>query len=164
MTRSSVLTYAFQISICIVSILRIHSLGIAAKSTDPTYENIGIAVWSTIEINTAIVCACLTTLRPLASRIFPRIFVSTSKNGYIHQRNAAGHNSIGTNQNTKVTSASHTVYNGAAAKSGSDTEILGSCSDKNYEMQDVESQHSGGGGVVTTHARLSAQHSPWEVR
>lgn len=37
--------------------------------------------WAAVEINLAIVCACLTTLRPLVARLFPRLLgmtISTS--------------------------------------------------------------------------------------
>ncbi|KAE8448270.1 hypothetical protein EG329_009701 [Mollisiaceae sp. DMI_Dod_QoI] len=66
--------FALGLFVCIISILRVHWLVIATLSTDPTWDNIGIANWSAIEINTAIICACLTTLKPLLSHCFSRIF------------------------------------------------------------------------------------------
>ncbi|TDZ32428.1 hypothetical protein C8035_v012273 [Colletotrichum spinosum] len=65
-------------SVCVVSILRIPPLIAAKNSTDPTRDSPGIAQWSVIELNTAIVCACLITLKRLAARFCPRILGSSS--------------------------------------------------------------------------------------
>ncbi|KAK1854651.1 hypothetical protein CCHR01_02692 [Colletotrichum chrysophilum] len=72
------LIFALGFFVCVVSILRIPSLASAFKSTDPTFDSPGIAEWSIIELNTAIVCACLITLKPLARRFFPRLLGSTN--------------------------------------------------------------------------------------
>ena len=56
--------------------MRLHSLYFATITIDPTYENVGVANWSSIELNTAIFCACLPTLRPLIARIFPSLISS----------------------------------------------------------------------------------------
>lgn len=42
-----------------------------AGSRDPTYDLSSIVVWSSIEVNTAIICACATTLKPLWRKIVP---------------------------------------------------------------------------------------------
>ncbi|KAF3809640.1 hypothetical protein GCG54_00012927 [Colletotrichum gloeosporioides] len=72
------LIFALGFFVCVVSILRIPSLASAFRSTDPTFDSPGIAEWSIIELNTAIVCACLITLKPLARRFFPRLLGSTN--------------------------------------------------------------------------------------
>ncbi|KAH7304554.1 hypothetical protein B0I35DRAFT_330539, partial [Stachybotrys elegans] len=61
-------------SVCIISVIRLHSLYVTSVSTDPTWDNAGVAIWSCIELNVAIICACLTTLRPLITRLYPRLF------------------------------------------------------------------------------------------
>ena len=63
-------------SICVVSILRLPVLIAAAKSKDPTGDNPAIAKWSIIELNVAIICASLITLRPLILRWFPALLGS----------------------------------------------------------------------------------------
>ncbi|KAF6826521.1 hypothetical protein CPLU01_09638 [Colletotrichum plurivorum] len=73
------LIFALGFFVCIVSILRIPSLIVARNSTDTTVDSPGIAQWSVIELNTAIVCACLITLKPLATRFCPRILGATTK-------------------------------------------------------------------------------------
>ncbi|TDZ49876.1 hypothetical protein CTRI78_v007777 [Colletotrichum trifolii] len=72
------LIFALGFFVCVVSILRIPSLIAAKNSTDPTRDSPGIAQWSVIELNTAIVCACLITLKRLAARFCPRILGSSN--------------------------------------------------------------------------------------
>ncbi|KAF1968160.1 hypothetical protein BU23DRAFT_424740, partial [Bimuria novae-zelandiae CBS 107.79] len=73
------LIFALGFFICVISILRIPSLLKAGKSTDPTNDNCGIANWSVIEVNAAIVGACLSTLKPLLTRMWPG-FLSSVQN------------------------------------------------------------------------------------
>lgn len=40
-----------------------------------TDQSVGSLNWSTAEVGTAIVCACLSAMRPLASKIFPGFFL-----------------------------------------------------------------------------------------
>lgn len=58
---------------CITSVLRLHSIYIVANSDDITWDNVGAATWSSIELNTAIICACLPTLKPVVNIVFPRL-------------------------------------------------------------------------------------------
>ncbi|KAN0112482.1 hypothetical protein V8E51_005433 [Hyaloscypha variabilis] len=62
--------------VCIISVFRIQYLKLAATTPDPTWNNNGIAEWSCIEINAAITCASLSTLKPLLSRLFPNLLSS----------------------------------------------------------------------------------------
>lgn len=43
----------------------------AVKSQDPPWDNVGAAIWSVIELNCAIICASLPTLRPLVAKVVP---------------------------------------------------------------------------------------------
>lgn len=56
--------------------LRVVSIA-AIDLADPTYGLATIAKWGSVEVNLAIVCACLTTLKPLIARLFPRLLKST---------------------------------------------------------------------------------------
>ncbi|KAH9825445.1 hypothetical protein Tdes44962_MAKER04146 [Teratosphaeria destructans] len=49
---------------CLASILRIAQFQ-KSKQSDPTYTTIDSGMWSSIEQNVGIICACLPTLRPL---------------------------------------------------------------------------------------------------
>lgn len=43
-----------------------------------TDDNVAAASWSAVECNVGIICACLPTLRPLISRIMPRLLSTLS--------------------------------------------------------------------------------------
>ncbi|KAK3990483.1 hypothetical protein QBC44DRAFT_64269 [Cladorrhinum sp. PSN332] len=77
------LVFALGFFVCIVSVVRLPFLITAAKSKDPTRDNSSVAKWSSIELNTAIICACLTTLKPLLLRIFPSLFRPTNSHRHI---------------------------------------------------------------------------------
>jgi len=59
-----------QHSVCIVSFIRLKVVIEAEHSKDPSYDNPAIAKWSIVELNVAIICPCIVTLRPLTSRIW----------------------------------------------------------------------------------------------
>lgn len=80
-----------------VSILRLQSLLQFANSTNPTWDNLAVTTWSTVEINVGIICACMPSLRVLLVRIFPKILATTrntSTNKYYAQ---SSHDRIGAN-------------------------------------------------------------------
>jgi hypothetical protein len=58
-----------RFSTCVVSILRLESLHAFAITKDPSYDSGLVALWSTIEINTTILCSCLPTLKGLVTRV-----------------------------------------------------------------------------------------------
>lgn len=57
--------------VCFISILRIVWLRQLSSSKDFTSDLAIIAIWSCIEVNTAIICACVTTLRPMYRKLIP---------------------------------------------------------------------------------------------
>lgn len=64
-----------------MSILRLQSLVAFANSANPTWDQVGISLWSTIEINVGVICACMPTIRLILIRLVPRLSDS-SQNGY----------------------------------------------------------------------------------
>lgn len=60
------------------SIVRMTTLQTGSKSTDITWTTTDSTIWSGIEINVAIVCACLPILRAPLQAIFPRLFGRTT--------------------------------------------------------------------------------------
>ncbi|KAH8425447.1 PTH11-like integral membrane protein [Aspergillus melleus] len=66
--------------VVITSILRLSSLRKVAKSPDTSYSNVAAAYWTAAECNVAIICACLPFLRPIVSRIFPKLLSTQSYN------------------------------------------------------------------------------------
>ncbi|KAI9928347.1 hypothetical protein MW887_002385 [Aspergillus wentii] len=77
--------FAVGVVVVITSILRLSSLRVVAQSTDTSWSNVGAAYWTAAECNVAIICACLPFLRPLISRIFPKLLSTNS-----YQRHTAG--------------------------------------------------------------------------
>lgn len=57
--------------VTVVSILRLQSLMKYANSSNATWDNASVAIWSTIELNVGMVCTSLPTLRLLAVRVWP---------------------------------------------------------------------------------------------
>ncbi|KAK5635812.1 hypothetical protein RRF57_011524 [Xylaria bambusicola] len=55
----------------IAGIIRIPSLQEAVMSNDPTWDHVGSSIWSSIECNVGIVCACLVHLKPLITHLVP---------------------------------------------------------------------------------------------
>ncbi|KAL2132730.1 hypothetical protein VTI74DRAFT_3440 [Chaetomium olivicolor] len=62
--------FAIGIFATITSCLRVTTLDIFAKSPDNTY-NVANVMWTIVEPNVAIVCACLPVLRPFVVKLFP---------------------------------------------------------------------------------------------
>ncbi|KAH8888969.1 hypothetical protein GQ53DRAFT_723745 [Thozetella sp. PMI_491] len=59
--------------VCLTGILRLQSLTMASVSKDPTWDNYGAAIWSSIESNIGIVCASLVHFKPLIARYAPQM-------------------------------------------------------------------------------------------
>lgn len=96
---SSSLSMLTAHSTCVVSILRLQSLYIISKAKDVTWANPLAAIWSSVEINTGIICSCLPTLRSCVARLFPRLlgtFRSPSNSGGDVKPDASG--SAGSNR------------------------------------------------------------------
>lgn len=72
--------------VCIVSILRLHSLVAISNSSDPTYDNPPAATWSSVETNVGIICSCLPLLRPLVVRWMPDHVSSYKRSGKSKQK------------------------------------------------------------------------------
>jgi hypothetical protein len=67
-------------SVCIISVYRMFTLRAGVISQDPSWENIGAAIWSCVELNVSIIASTLPTLRPLIVRILPGIGLSSAGN------------------------------------------------------------------------------------
>jgi len=64
---------------CVTSVLRLIKLYELYKSVDVSYDVVGPLLWSSIEVNTGIICACLPTLKPLVNLISPWLLHSSSR-------------------------------------------------------------------------------------
>lgn len=65
-------------STCVISIIRIQTLRVAAETQDPTYDNAPAACWSFLELTIGVIAACLPTLRPLFVKLMPKLLGVTS--------------------------------------------------------------------------------------
>jgi hypothetical protein len=67
-------------SVCIISVVRLVALIDVTnlQAYDATYTSAYMIYWTTVEVNAAIACACIMTLKPLIQRVFPRL-LSPSK-------------------------------------------------------------------------------------
>lgn len=76
--QKAMLLIVFTLGIfpCAVSIYRIRTLAAAAKSTDPTWDNVDAATFSFLELSVGVIAICLPTLRPILVHTMPRIFGS----------------------------------------------------------------------------------------
>ncbi|KAF2459140.1 hypothetical protein BDY21DRAFT_362619 [Lineolata rhizophorae] len=53
---------------CVASIVRLHTIYQYTLSSDPFYDSVQVNLWSMIEINIAIACASIPSLKPLVSK------------------------------------------------------------------------------------------------
>ena len=72
------------------SIVRMTTLQTGSKNTDITWTTTNSTIWSGIEINVAIVCACLPILRAPLQAIFPRLFGRTTTSSHTATEGTAG--------------------------------------------------------------------------
>ncbi|KAJ5042794.1 uncharacterized protein L3040_004187 [Drepanopeziza brunnea f. sp. 'multigermtubi'] len=70
--------FGFGAFVCVTSVIRLKSLHEISASTDTTLDGVNAGIWSGIEINVAIACASLPSIKPLISRVAPRLFSTRS--------------------------------------------------------------------------------------
>ncbi|KAH8884163.1 hypothetical protein GQ53DRAFT_698326 [Thozetella sp. PMI_491] len=68
--------------VTVVSILRLQALVTFANSQNPTWDNLMVGLWSTIEINVGIFCVCMPALRLLLVRTIPALGSSINSRAY----------------------------------------------------------------------------------
>jgi len=70
---------------CIISIARAFTLSKVVHTTDPSWAGTNAAIWSMMEVHSAILCSSLPTLRPLIKRLIPSLLSThrPSEYGYI---------------------------------------------------------------------------------
>ena len=87
-----VVTFALGIFVTIVDVVRIYYLQQAAEDSVITQTRLGTGtdfaynasialMWSAVEVNVGIICACIPTLKPLVTRILPSMIMDHSKTG-----------------------------------------------------------------------------------
>jgi hypothetical protein len=74
--------------VSLMSVIRLLYLITEYDHTDFTFDNTTLTYWTCIEVNTAIVCACVMTLKPLISRYLPSLVRSRISRTSRHHSNA----------------------------------------------------------------------------
>ncbi|PVH72157.1 hypothetical protein DL98DRAFT_611756, partial [Cadophora sp. DSE1049] len=59
--------------VTVVSILRLKALVTFANTSNPTWDFFDAGLWSTIELDVGIICACMPAIRIILIRMFPRL-------------------------------------------------------------------------------------------
>ncbi|KAI1144667.1 hypothetical protein F5Y05DRAFT_408055 [Hypoxylon sp. FL0543] len=77
------MVFALGVFVVITSCLRVTTIDLQATTPDPTFE-IASTMWTIIEMNVAIVCACLPQIRPLIVKWFPKLMPSYYSNSREH--------------------------------------------------------------------------------
>ncbi|CBX96377.1 predicted protein [Plenodomus lingam JN3] len=65
--------------VTIVSVIRLEYLINFANSKNPTWDLAGFGVWSTIELDVGVMCACMPAIQSLCKRCFPKVFGMTTR-------------------------------------------------------------------------------------
>ncbi|KAF2492935.1 hypothetical protein BU16DRAFT_465838, partial [Lophium mytilinum] len=69
--RSLIVIFALGGFSAVTCLLRVPYIVLSTHSVDSTYQNHGLIIWSRVELNVAIFCACLPALRVPLARWFP---------------------------------------------------------------------------------------------
>jgi len=64
--------------VTVVSILRLHTLITFANTTNPTWDEWGVCIYSIVEINVGIICICMPAMRMILMNMFPKVFGTTT--------------------------------------------------------------------------------------
>ncbi|KAK3356750.1 hypothetical protein B0T25DRAFT_138716 [Lasiosphaeria hispida] len=143
-------TFAIGFFVCVVSFIRLGILIQSARAPDPdwTYNGANLTYWTLIEGNTGIAVACIMTLKPLVSKLFPNL-LEPSENANPDQSNTG----FETNSERPFTVGSRPARVLFAASWASSR----SNRDDNITLQDVEARRSvvnkAGSGSVTASDR-----------
>ncbi|KAK4183398.1 hypothetical protein QBC35DRAFT_114423 [Podospora australis] len=67
--------FALGFFVCIVSVIRLTALidVVKKQAVDATYTSANMIYWTSVEVNAAISCACIMTLKPFIQKMFPRL-------------------------------------------------------------------------------------------
>ncbi|EEQ27182.1 uncharacterized protein MCYG_00070 [Microsporum canis CBS 113480] len=76
--------------VCVTSVLRITTIDVATSHLDTPWTNINSSVWTVIEYNLAIICACMPPLWRPISIIIPSVLERFIKSRYWPSKNNSG--------------------------------------------------------------------------
>ncbi|KAF7589722.1 hypothetical protein BBP40_003920 [Aspergillus hancockii] len=79
--------FAMGLVLTAVAIIRVVVFWFNRWNTNPTVQLQPIVHWSTLEVQIAVICACLPTTRAMLVHLFPKMLGNTSDQSYYEQRN-----------------------------------------------------------------------------
>ncbi|KAI8962143.1 hypothetical protein F5Y11DRAFT_324019 [Daldinia sp. FL1419] len=100
------IVFALGVFVVITSCLRVTTIDIQARTPDPTYY-IASTMWTIIEMNVALVCACLPQIRPLIVKWFPKLMPTHYSNSGERSEKRTAYTSSSLPQSHTSSSGSH---------------------------------------------------------
>lgn len=67
-------------SVCVISIVRLYSLYVLLTDADLTYNTPTALMWCILELNLSIIGGNIPAAKPLLTKLFPRVFATSSQN------------------------------------------------------------------------------------
>ncbi|KAG4437240.1 hypothetical protein IFR05_007294 [Cadophora sp. M221] len=95
-----ILTFALGVFVTIVDVVRIYYLQQAVDSQSIAHSRLGTGVdfawtastalmWSAVEVNIGIICACIPTLKPLVKRILPSMITDRTRSASVTEKSGS---------------------------------------------------------------------------
>ena len=129
----------------------------AVSADDPTWHNVGPGSWSIVELNCAILCSNLPTLRPLVVRYFPTFGLSSrgaSTGGYQRHGNSRSRENTKSSSRTAESRTERGTETGRSGRSDSteDLKAVATCFSGTGERvgDEVELMEGKGRGILVT--------------
>ncbi|CAK1366496.1 unnamed protein product [Cercospora beticola] len=72
---ATTLVFVMGFLVCFVSVVRVVTVVVASQQGDFVMSGIWSVIWSAVEGNVGIICACLLSLKALVTKLFPRLIV-----------------------------------------------------------------------------------------
>ncbi|RDW85256.1 hypothetical protein BP6252_02846 [Coleophoma cylindrospora] len=146
---------------CITSIVRLRFLITFGNSKDPTWDNVTPAIWSLVEINVAMICACLPAIRVIIVRWIPALGLeSTASATRSNSKSNASSSNPGTRQPSQLDTVQEghelsntvpskqpklSIYRSATSisRTGSEDDLMDSTPADAIRCVDIEAVHHG---------------------
>ncbi|KAI1080956.1 hypothetical protein F5B20DRAFT_537974 [Whalleya microplaca] len=137
-------------AVVVCSIARLPYVVVLGHTTDVTYTEAILGVWSIIEVNLGIICACAMRLKPLAVKYFPQLGLFSS-----NSRSTAKSSSTpwGVKSNEGISKSQHSYQLHSYQKSSADP-VLDSKEIHVYRSYDVDVKGKSGQDDGSTHKIL----------
>ena len=127
--------------VCIISVLRAIWINALLSSVDPTWDFVAVSNWTSVEINAAVVCACMLATKPLIARLWRKMRWSASTERSATTLDGRGPPTIG----SESVRGSNRLPSGSGASErgyGSERVLVRDLEDAIMPMRDVGHQYA----------------------